>query len=57
MGKFGIDEEVKDNIPVAQAYALNESNGNTLWADAISKEMKDMRPTFRKLYNGEIVPI
>ena len=52
MGKFGIDEEVKDNIPVAQAYALNESNGNTLWADAISKQMKDVSPDFRKLDNG-----
>ena len=42
---------------VAQAYAQDEKNGNTLWADAITKYMKAMSPSFRKLDNGEIVPI
>ena len=42
---------------VAQAYALDENNGNTLWADGISKEIKDVSPDFRKLDNGEIFPI
>ena len=40
---------------VAQAYALYEKNGNTLSADDITKEMKDLSPAFSKLYNGEIV--
>ena len=42
---------------VAQAYALDKNNGNTLWAYAISKEMKDVSPTSRKLDNAEILPI
>ena len=42
---------------VAQGYTLDMKNGNTLWADSIAKYMKDMSPSFRKLYNGEVVPI
>ena len=34
---------------VAQAYALDKKNGNTLWADDISKEMRDVIPAFKKL--------
>ena len=51
--KFGIE------VPkyVAQTYVLDKKNVNTLWSDAISKEMKDVSPAFRKLYNGDIVPI
>ena len=51
--KFGIE------VPksVAQAYALDKKNVNTLWTDAIAKEMKDVIPSFKKLYHGEIVPI
>ena len=41
----------------AQEYSLDEKNGDTLWADAIAKDMKDMIPAFRKLDNEEIVPI
>ncbi len=26
---------------------LDKKNGNTLWADAIAKEMKDVRVTFK----------
>ena len=51
--KFGIE------VPrsVAEAYALDETNKNTFWADAIAKEMKDVKPAFKKLENGETVPI
>ena len=42
---------------ISQAYALDKNNGNTLWADAIAKETKDVNPAFRKLDNEEIVPI
>ena len=42
---------------VAQAYALDNKNGNILWEDAIYKEMKDVSPASKKLENGEIVPI
>jgi hypothetical protein len=36
--KFGIE------VPrsVAEAYALDKKNGNTLWADSIVKEMKNV---------------
>ena len=42
---------------VAQAYALDKKNVNTLWECAISKEMKDVIPAFKKLESGEILPI
>ena len=42
---------------VAQVYALDKKSGNNIWEDAISKEMKDVIPAFKKLVNGEIVPI
>ena len=42
---------------VAQAYTLDKKNGNNLWENAIAKDMKDVRPTFKKLEDGEIVPI
>ena len=40
--KFGIE------IPksVSQAIAIDKKNGNTLWWDAIVKEMKNVRPAF-----------
>ena len=37
--------------------ALDAKNGNTLWADAISKEVKDVRVAFEALPKGESVPI
>ena len=37
---------------VAQAYALDKKNGNTLREDAIAKDMKDVSPAFKKLDNG-----
>ena len=46
--KFGIE------VPksVARPYALDKKNVNTLWADAISEDVKDMSPIFKKLNNG-----
>ena len=51
--KFGIE------LPktVAEAYALDKKNGNTYWADAIEKEMRNVRIAFKTLENGEHVPI
>ena len=51
--KFGIE------LPKTgeQALALDAKNSNTLWADAISKELKGVRVTFKILPNGKKVPI
>ena len=51
--KFGIE------VPrsVAEAYALDKKNGNTLWADSIIKEMKNIRIAFKILANGDKVSI
>jgi len=51
--KFGIE------VPrsVAEAYALDKKNSNTLWADSIAKEMKNVRIAFKILANGVKVPI
>jgi hypothetical protein len=53
MHKFGIE------VPrsVAEAYALDKKNGNTLWADSIAKEMKNVRIAFKILADGDKVPI
>ena len=40
--KFGI--KIPKNV--AEALAFNKENGNTLWWDAICKEMKNVRPAF-----------
>ena len=50
---FGIDVTKY----VAHSYALDENNGNTLWEDSISEEIKDVSPVFRRLDNGYIVSI
>jgi hypothetical protein len=42
---------------VEEAYRLDKENGNTLWADAISKEMKNVRVAFKILDRGQVVPI
>ena len=39
------------------AYALDKKNVNTLCTYAIAKDMKDVIPSFKKLYHREIVPI
>ena len=51
--KFGIE------IPgtVEQAVKLDTHNGNTLWQDAIIKEMKNSRVAFKLLERGEKPPV
>ena len=50
--KFGIA------VPksVDEALELDKINGNTLWADAIAKEMKNVRAAFKILPDGERAP-
>jgi len=51
--KFGIE------VPrtVEDAVRLDKENGNTLWQDAIAKEMTSVRFGFRTLKDGEKVPV
>jgi hypothetical protein len=51
--KFGIE------VPktVKEALALDHKNGNTLWADAIAKEMKEVCIAFNILPDGQSAPI
>ncbi len=51
--KFGIE------VPktVKEALALDCKNGNTLWADAIAKEMKEVRIAFNILPDECSAPI
>jgi hypothetical protein len=51
--KFGIE------VPktVKEALALDRKNGNTLWADAIAKEMKEVCIAFNILPDGRSEPI
>ncbi len=42
---------------VNKALALDKKNGNTLWADAIAKELKDVRVAFKILLDGQSAPI
>jgi hypothetical protein len=42
---------------VKEALDLDRKNGNTLWADAIAKEMKEVCITFNILPNGHSAPI
>jgi hypothetical protein len=51
--KFGIE------VPrsVAEAHTLDKKNGNTLWADSIAKEMKNVKIAFKILESGERIPI
>jgi hypothetical protein len=51
--KFGI----KVPTLVDHALKIDKRNGNTLWVDAIAKEMKDMRIAFKCLNLGECVPL
>ena len=51
--KFGI--EVPRNVE--DAVRLDKENGNTLWQDAIAKEMTSVRFGFRTLKDGEKVPV
>ena len=51
--KFGIEL----TNTVEQALALNAHNSNTLGADAIYKEMENVRVAFEVLPDGESIPI
>jgi hypothetical protein len=42
---------------VKEALALDHKNGNTLWADAIAKEMKEVCIAFNILPDGQSAPI
>jgi hypothetical protein len=39
---------------VKEALDLNKKNGNTLWADVIAKEMKDVRVAFKSSLTGSL---
>jgi hypothetical protein len=51
--KFGI--EMRKTI--AEAKELDHKNGNTLWTDAIAKEMKEVQKAFEILPDGKTAPI
>ena len=42
---------------VEKAYALDAKNNNILWADAISKEMEDIKMAFKVLPDEKPLPI
>ena len=50
--KFGIE------VPstALEAKQLDDKNGNTLWQDAIAKEMKNSKMAFKLLDDGERAP-
>ena len=50
--KFGIalPKNVKEELQ------LDKENGNTLWADAIATEMKNVKVDFKILDDGEMAP-
>ncbi len=51
--KFGIEVPTSDD----HALEIDKQNGNTLWADAIGKEMKDVRIAFKCLNLGKSMPL
>jgi hypothetical protein len=51
--KFGI----KVPTLVDHAVKIDKRNGNTLWADAITKEMKDVHIAFKCLNPGKCAPL
>ncbi len=42
---------------IKEALELDKTNGNTFWADAIAKDMKDVRAAFKILLDGQSAPI
>ena len=50
--KFGIEMPKT----VKEALELNKRNNNTLWADAISKELKNIQFAFDVLPEGALQP-
>ena len=51
--KYGVD--VPTNIE--HSKRLDKQNGNTLWADALTKEMTNVSIAFEILEEGEPVPV
>jgi hypothetical protein len=51
--KFGIEL----SKTIKEALELDKKNGNTFWADAISKEMKDVHVAFKILLDRQSAPI
>ena len=51
--KFGIEVHTS----VDHALKIDKRNGNTLWADAVTKEWKDVRIAFKCLNLGECTPL
>ncbi len=51
--KFGIEL----SKTVKEALELDKKNGNTFWADAIAKEMKDICVAFKILLDWQSAPI
>ena len=49
MYKYGVENP----RPVKEAYALDEKNGNTLWRDAINREMENLKVAFDILDDSE----
>ena len=41
---------------VKEVLELDKENGNTLWADAIATEMKNVKVSFKILDEGEMAP-
>ena len=41
---------------VSEAYAIDKKNGNTLWQDAIQKEMENVKIAFQITSEGEKMP-
>jgi hypothetical protein len=54
MNKFKYGIEVPNTV--GQAYALDEKNGNSLWRDAIAKEMENVMVAFEIKNPGEKPP-
>jgi len=50
--KFGV--KVPRNVK--HAYEIDKENGNTMWRDAILKEMKNVREAFKVLHGEEKPP-
>ena len=42
---------------VRRAHEIDDANGNTLWRDAIAKEMADVRVAFKILLDGSREPV
>jgi len=51
--KYGID------IPstVKEAHEIDDKNGNTLWGDAIKKELSNVRVAFQLVEDGDTIPV